>query len=73
MYQCYELILNWTNSPARYIGRVEFQFLVYQAMWFNIPTEKWLNYLQTVEILIRRRILIWVSTVCQLFIWGFPD
>ena len=41
-----------------------------------IPREQWLNYLQTVETLIRRRILrrqIWVCTVCQLTFWGSQD
>ena len=45
-------------------------------MRFNIPREKWLNYLQTVETLIKRRILwhlIWVCTVCQLPFYGSPD
>ena len=39
-------------------------------LWdLDIPREKWLNCLQTMETLIRRRILrrlIWVFTVCQL-------
>ena len=42
----------------------------------HIPREKWLNYLQTGETLIRRRILrrlIWVCTVCQLPFYGSPD
>ena len=42
----------------------------------NIHREKWLNYLQTVETLIRRRFLrhlIWVYTVCQLPFYGSPD
>ena len=41
-----------------------------------IPKGKWLNYLQTVETLIRRRILqhlIWVCTVCQLPFYGSQD
>ena len=42
----------------------------YVRLWdLYIPREKWLNYLQTVETLIRCRILrhlIWVCTVCQL-------
>ena len=41
-----------------------------------IPSEKWLNYLQTVETLIRCHILwhlIWVCTVCQLPFYGSPD
>ena len=41
----------------------------------DIPREKWLNQLQTVETLIRRRVLrrlIWVCTVCQLPFQGSP-
>ena len=49
----------------------------YVRLWdLHIPREKWLNYLQTVETLIRRRILrplIWVCTVCQLPFYGSPD
>ena len=42
----------------------------------HIFLEKWLNYLQTGETLIRSRILrrlIWVCTVCQLPFYGSPD
>ena len=42
----------------------------------HIPREKWINYLQTVETLIRRRVLrrlIWVCTVCQIPFYGSPD
>ena len=42
----------------------------------HIPREKWLNYLQTVETLIRCRVLrrlIWVCTVCQLPFYGSPN
>ena len=49
----------------------------YSRLWnLHIPKEKWLTYLQTVETLIRRRILrrlIWVCTVCQLPFYGSPD
>ena len=49
----------------------------YVRLWdLHIPREKWLNYLQTVETLIRRRVLrrlIWVCTVCQLPFYGSPD
>ena len=41
----------------------------------DIPEEKWLNYLQTVEILIRRRVLrrlIGVCSVSQLPVFGSP-
>ena len=46
-------------------------------LWdLHIPREKWLNYLQTVETLIRcRRMwhLIWVCTVCQVPFYRYPD
>ena len=46
-------------------------------LWdLHIPREKRLNYLQTVETLIRRRILrrlIWVCNVCQLPFYRSPD
>ena len=46
-----------------------FHFRYVRLYYIDSPKEKWLNYLQTVEILIRRRVprrLIWVCTVCQL-------
>ena len=47
-------IVDWIDSPILYIGRVE---------WLGdvaIPTEKWLNHLQTVETLIRwRKSAVW--------------
>ena len=59
-------ILEESNFNFRYI-----------RLWdLHIPREKWLNYLQTVETLIRRRILrrlIWVCTVCQLPFYGSPN
>ena len=49
----------------------------YTRLWdLHIPGEKWLNYLQTVETLIRRciqRHLIWVCTVCQLPSYRSPN
>ena len=45
-------------------------------IYIFLEKKKWLNYLQTVETLIRRRILrrlIWVCTVCQLPFYGSPD
>ena len=64
-----EPIVDWIDSPILYIGRVQFNFR-YVWLWdLDIPREKLLNYLQTVENLIRRRILlrlIWVCTVCQI-------
>ena len=46
-----------------------FDFRYVRLYDVDIPKEKWLNYWQPVEILIRRRVLrhlIWISTVCQL-------
>ena len=49
----------------------------YTRLWdLHILGEKWLNYLQTVETLIRCRVLqhlIWVCIVCQLPFYGSPD
>ena len=59
-------ILEESNFNFRYIWLSD----------LHIPREKWLNYLQTVETLIRRRILrrlIWVCTVWQLPFYGSPD
>ena len=53
-----------------------FNFRYVQLYDLDIPREKWLNCLQTVEILIRRRLLwrlIWVCTVCQLPFYGSPN
>ena len=46
-----------------------FNFRYVQLCDVDIPREKWLNYLQAMETLIRHRILrhqIWVYTICQL-------
>ena len=49
----------------------------YDRLWdFYITREKSLNFLQTVETLIRRRVLrrlIWICTVCQVHFYGSPD
>ena len=49
----------------------------YTRLWdLHILREKWLNYLQTVETVIRCCILqhlIWVCTVCQSPFYGSPD
>ena len=53
-----------------------FNFRYARLGYLHIPREKWLNYLQTVETLIRRHVLrhlIWVCTVCQLPFYGSPD
>ena len=69
----YYPIVNWIDSPTLYIGRVQFQ-IRYVRLWdLHNPREKWLNYLQTVETLIRCHILqrlIWVCTVCQVTLLG---
>ena len=46
-----------------------FYYIYVRLYNVDIPEESWLNYLQTVETLIIRRVLrrlIWVWTVCQL-------
>ena len=49
----------------------------YTRLWnLHILREKWLNYLQTVETLIRHRVLqrlIWICTVCQVLFYRSPD
>ena len=55
------------------LERYNFNFRYIRLWDLHIPREKWLNYLQTVETLIRHRILrhlIWVCTVCQLPFYG---
>ena len=51
--------------------------LILWLLWdLHIPREKWLDCLQTVETLVRRRVLrslIWVCTVCQLPFERSPD
>ena len=57
------------NYPTLYIGKSDFDFSYVRQCDLDIPREKWLNCLQTVETLITRRILrrlIWVCTVRQL-------
>ena len=59
-------------SPNYILEESNFNFRYVWLCDQNIPREKWLNYLQTVKTLIRRRIpwhLIWVSTVYQLSFW----
>ena len=56
------------NSPTLYIGRFYFLYEACQLSDLDIPREKWVNYLQTVETLIKCHVLqclIWVYTVCQ--------
>ena len=63
-------------SHAIYWKSPNFNFR-YTRLWdLHIPKEKWLNYLQIVETLIRCCILqrlIWVCTVCQLPFYWSPD
>ena len=56
-------------SPHNTLEESNFNFRDVWLCDLDIPIEKWLNYLQTVETLIRcciMRHLIWVCTVCQL-------
>ena len=65
---------SYLNTP-RILEESNFNFR-YVRLWdLHISREKWLNYLQTVDTLIRCQIqghLIWVCTVCQLSIYGSP-
>ena len=57
------------KTPISILGTSGYEIYIFLA-------EKWLNYLQTVETLIRRHVLwhlIWVCTVCQLPFYGYPD
>ena len=57
------------NYPPYIVEDSNFDFRYISLRDLDIPRKKWLNYLQTVETLIRRRVLrrlIWVCTVCQL-------
>ena len=71
------LLLHWRDPfHIQSINGTKDQNLV--EKYLHIPRGKWLNYmyLQTVETLIRRRILqhlIWVCTVCQVPFYGSPD
>ena len=62
-------LIDWINSPAHYIMEESiFDFRYVSIYDVDSLKEKWLNYLQTVETLIRGRVLwrlIWVCTVCQ--------
>ena len=67
--------LNKLYAPPSHTLYWNFRISVVRMSGYNIPREKWLNYLQTVDILIRRRItrrLNWVCTVCQIPVWGSP-
>ena len=64
------------NSPHYILEDSNFDFRYVRLCDLDIPREKWLNYLQTVETMIRRRVLrrlIWVCTVCQSPFKGSPD
>ena len=64
------------NSPHYILIDSNFNFSYDRLCGLDIPKEKWLNYLQAVETLIRRRVLrrlIWVCTICQLPLSGSPD
>ena len=61
--------LNELTYSIHIFEESNFDFRYVRLYDVDIPKGKWLNYLQTVETLIRRRVLrrlIWVCTVCQL-------
>ena len=76
-----------STLPHYILEESNFNFRYIQLWDLHIPREKWLNYLQTVETLIKRRVLrhliwvwscvlwhlIWVCTVCQLPLYASPD
>ena len=68
---------DWLNRISHTIYWKSPISILGMLLWdLDIPKEKWLNDLQTVETLIRRRILrrlIRVCTVCQLPFYGSPD
>ena len=64
--------------PILYIGRVQFQFKVYQAMWLIYSNRQMANLFVNsgdLDHIGRCTLwgLIWVCTVCQLPIWRSPD
>ena len=69
--------VDWMNSPTNVYWKSPISiFRCVRLCDLDIPREKWLYYLQTMETLIRRRVLrrlIWVCIVCQLPLEGFPD
>ena len=72
---CLNPLYKEQTLPQYILEESNFNFR-YTRLWdLHIPREKWLNYLQTVETLIRRHVrhLIWVCTVCQLPFYGPPD
>ena len=65
------------DEPADFFTKIEsiFDFRYVRLYDVDIPKEKRCKYLQTVETRIRRRVLrrlIWICTVCQLPVYGFP-
>ena len=59
----------YRKSPILILGTPGYEIYIFLE-------KKWLNYLQTVETLIRRRVLrrlIWVCTICYLPFYGSPD
>ena len=71
-------LILFSSSPVACISdwatRAQFNFRYDWLCDIDIPREKKLNYLQTVQTLIRHCILRHlISTVCQLPFWGSPD
>ena len=78
----YIVIADFGPRGLRYIGFSQyiywnwnFNFRYVRFLDLHIPREKWPNYLQTEETLIRSHVLwhlIWVCTVCQLPFYRSP-
>ena len=58
--------------PHYILEELNFNLRYVRLRGFDIPSKKWINYLQTVETLIILWSLIWVFTICQLHFWGSP-
>ena len=69
--------MNPTPPPPHFILEdSNFYFRYVMLCDLDIPREKWLNYLQTVETLIRRRFLWRLICVCIVYwlpFYGSPD
>ena len=75
---CRNLLKTESTLPHYIFEESIFDFRYIRLYNIDILKEKWLNYLQTVETVIRRRVprrLIWVCTVYQLPVYhtGYRD
>ena len=67
-YVLFKPIVDLLDSPHYILEESNFNFRYVQIWDLDIPRQKWLNCLQTVEILFWCHVLqhlIWVCTVCQ--------